>query len=206
MVLKFKTDPARTAAIEARSTRYEGRPCIHCQGTERYVSSGGCVRCAAERATRSYVGAGAYKPKPDSARGVAFVQGVTTYQGGACQNCTSTERYTSSGGCVHCTKTAIKDDGRTRRKYEKRRVAGLNVPPKPEDGKCECCETVAPLMMDHDHALIDLGYDLDEAFRGWLCNNCNVGLARLGDNQAGAQKAVAYHERAQARFLQRTTK
>jgi hypothetical protein len=35
----------RQAAIAAGETRYQGRPCSRCGGTERRTTSGGCVAC-----------------------------------------------------------------------------------------------------------------------------------------------------------------
>jgi hypothetical protein len=43
------------------------------------------------------------------------------------------------------------------------------------------------LSLDHDHAT--------GAFRGWLCNKCNVGIGALGDTLAGALRAVEYLKR-----------
>jgi hypothetical protein len=38
--------------------------------------------------------------------------------------------------------------------------------------------------LDHDHS--------DDSFRGWLCEPCNTGLGKLGDNLDGVIKAVNY--------------
>jgi hypothetical protein len=203
MVLKYRTDAARTAAVEARSTRYEGHPCIHCQGTERYTSSGGCVRCAAERATRVHVEAAPYKPRSDSARGAALASDSVTYEGAPCVTCTGTERYTSSGSCAHCTKVRSKERAANPpapRTNQPRRVIGAHVPPRPDDGRCEACGAIAFLVMDHDHELEAYGFEIDESFRGWICHNCNGGIARLGDSIAGLELRLAYLRRAQERL------
>lgn len=51
--------------------------------------------------------------------------------------------------------------------------------------KCECCGVQSDkLHLDHSHET--------NKFRGWLCNNCNVGISRLGDNIDGLIKALNY--------------
>ena len=65
--------------------------------------------------------------------------------------------------------------------------------PAPE--YCECCgirmaDTPRGPQFDHDHAR--------SFHRGWLCNACNNGLARLGDCITGLRHALAYLEKAEA--------
>jgi hypothetical protein len=57
------------------------------------------------------------------------------------------------------------------------------APPKPE--LCECCGKV-PIkwVLDHDHN--------DDSFRGWICDRCNTGIGKLGDNLNGVINAVNY--------------
>jgi hypothetical protein len=57
------------------------------------------------------------------------------------------------------------------------------APPKPE--VCECCQKI-PLKwcLDHDHS--------DDSFRGWICDKCNTGIGKLGDNIEGVVKALNY--------------
>ena len=50
---------------------------------------------------------------------------------------------------------------------------------------CECSGLIEQkLHWDHCH-------DSHE-HRGWLCNNCNTGIGKLGDNLEGVLKAVDY--------------
>lgn len=49
---------------------------------------------------------------------------------------------------------------------------------------CDCCGKKTKLYLDHCHDT--------KNFRGWLCNNCNVGLSRLGDDVDGIVKAINY--------------
>lgn len=62
----------------------------------------------------------------------------------------------------------------------------------PAPDNCECCgvvmaETIKGPQFDHDHTHL--------VHRGWLCNSCNNGIARLGDSLEGVRRAVAYLER-----------
>jgi hypothetical protein len=50
---------------------------------------------------------------------------------------------------------------------------------------CECCKK-EPIKwcLDHDHA--------NDMFRGWICEKCNTGLGKLGDNIEGVVNALNY--------------
>ena len=54
----------------------------------------------------------------------------------------------------------------------------------PNDASCECCGRVSRLVVDHCHST--------GGFRGYLYQQCNVGLGNLGDNQAGLLRAIQY--------------
>jgi hypothetical protein len=43
------------------------------------------------------------------------------------------------------------------------------------------------LCLDHNH---ETG-----KFRGWLCDNCNTGIGKLGDTVEGLERAIAYLKR-----------
>jgi hypothetical protein len=50
---------------------------------------------------------------------------------------------------------------------------------------CECCKfETKDLRLDHCHKTWSI--------RGWICQNCNVGISRLGDDIEGLQKAMEY--------------
>ena len=50
---------------------------------------------------------------------------------------------------------------------------------------CECCGTTEQkLHWDHCHETHE--------HRGWLCNNCNTGIGKLGDDIEGVIKALDY--------------
>ena len=68
---------------------------------------------------------------------------------------------------------------------QKVRELKKEAPQQPLDKKCECCSNhVDTFFFDHCHKT--------DAFRGWLCRSCNVGLGFLGDNIEGVEKAIAY--------------
>jgi hypothetical protein len=46
--------------------------------------------------------------------------------------------------------------------------------------------------LDHDHD--------DNSFRGWLCEPCNTGIGKLGDNFAGITNAMNYFLSRQTRY------
>ena len=58
---------------------------------------------------------------------------------------------------------------------------------------CQCCGrdvNVVPgkkLIIDHDHKT--------DEFRGWICDSCNTGIGKLGDNIEGVLNAIRYLER-----------
>jgi hypothetical protein len=69
-----------------------------------------------------------------------------------------------------------------------RKRAGIPDAPRPKPLTCEACDAGGRQMhLDHDHTT--------GAFRGWLCNRCNLGLGHLGDTIAGVERALAYLRR-----------
>lgn len=53
---------------------------------------------------------------------------------------------------------------------------------------CPVCLRTLPLRLDHNH---ETG-----AIRGWLCDQCNLGLGKIGDTLAAANRLVSYLIRA----------
>ena len=59
--------------------------------------------------------------------------------------------------------------------------------PKNTDN-CDCCgKYYENLECDHNHKTYK--------FRGWLCNNCNSGMGRFGDNIENLEQAIEYLKR-----------
>jgi hypothetical protein len=75
--------------------------------------------------------------------------------------------------CKHCVK-----------EHYKIRIALHKIaPPKPR--LCECCGRVPrKWCLDHDHKT--------NKIRGWLCDQCNTGIGKLGDTIEGLEKALKY--------------
>jgi hypothetical protein len=57
--------------------------------------------------------------------------------------------------------------------------------PEPNNSKCQCCGKVSKLNCDHSHTK-------SKSFRGYLCNGCNTGIGKLGDNIGGLINAIKY--------------
>lgn len=73
-----------------------------------------------------------------------------------------------------------------------RKSRGQPEPTRPRPIRCECCGMSdlvfkKPLCLDHCHAT--------GAFRGWICDDCNLGIGRLGDDIEGVQRALDYLKR-----------
>jgi acetyltransferase-like isoleucine patch superfamily enzyme len=58
---------------------------------------------------------------------------------------------------------------------------------------CDCCGNThrKTLVLDHDHNTL--------RFRGFICEDCNQGLGKLGDNIEGLEKAITYLRKANER-------
>lgn len=55
---------------------------------------------------------------------------------------------------------------------------------------CDCCGKAhhKTLVLDHDH--------ITHTFRGWICEDCNQGIGKLGDSVEGVENALEYLKRA----------
>lgn len=70
----------------------------------------------------------------------------------------------------------------------KRKAMGIPDATRPKPPTCESCDAGGRQMhLDHDHTT--------GAFRGWLCNRCNLGLGHLGDTIASVEKILDYLRR-----------
>jgi hypothetical protein len=83
--------------------------------------------------------------------------------------------------CVDCS-----------RKFDKViREIHKTAPPVTE--LCQCCgkspkdRPKGKLILDHDYKT--------NKFRGWICDLCNIGIGKLGDDLEGVLNAVRYLER-----------
>ena len=74
-------------------------------------------------------------------------------------------------------KECVKKQAKIRNELKK------TAPEKPET--CECCrKKTDKWVLDHDHS--------NDTFRGWVCDACNTGIGKLGDNIDGIVNALNY--------------
>lgn len=76
-----------------------------------------------------------------------------------------------------------------------------NIHPRPDndDYRCPICSKKKVELKSsgrwHDRSVWVLDHcHTTEAFRGWICNNCNSGLGRFYDNKEYLKKAIQYLE------------
>lgn len=68
-----------------------------------------------------------------------------------------------------------------------RRSRGLPEPTRPQPTHCELDGRLlepGKIHLDHDH--------ITGAFRGWLCNRCNLALGHFEDSISGLEKGIVY--------------
>ena len=97
---------------------------------------------------------------------------------------------------IHVRRKAAKEKWMAKTGYKERlcregwRRLGYPEPTRPKPERCEACGDLPgkkALNLDHCH--------VTNAFRGWLCGNCNTGIGKLGDNEEGLLQALAYLRR-----------
>ena len=121
--------------------------------------------------------------------------GEEEVKGKVCRICKVEKDISEFNGARNHNTTSVDEPRRSYCKtcYKKKHmdVWHLNQSPKrPKPIKCECCGKIPKsekIYLDHDWNISG-----PEAFRGWLCNNCNIGIGKLGDNLDGVMKAVRY--------------
>lgn len=83
--------------------------------------------------------------------------------------------------CKVCRGPGGPKDGTAAKKLMRK----YNIKTPPIGTACSCCgKTNVKLVCDHIHGT--------ETIRGFICDNCNVGIGRLGDNIEGIEKALKY--------------
>jgi len=87
-------------------------------------------------------------------------------------------------------RACIKEQSQLRKELKK------TAPPMPD--RCECCGQVPvkSLVLDHSHET--------NQFRGWICEPCNTGIGKLGDDFTGVWLAAMYLSRASLETLDKT--
>ena len=60
----------------------------------------------------------------------------------------------------------------------------LNMEQGEPPNNCQLCGKEKKLQLDHCHKT--------NTFRGWLCNDCNTGIGKLGDDIESLERAIKY--------------
>lgn len=139
------------------------KPCVVCGAKDRYPKSGRCRPCV-QRRVKAWQQANPQRKKENNE---AWRKKNMAYK----------RAYMKDWCDKHKEK---------RRAYERKRK-GLPEPTRPEPKLCECCNSASgkhSLALDHCHNT--------NAFRGWLCSDCNSGIGLLGDTEEGVLRALAY--------------
>lgn len=152
------------------------------------------------------------KQKPQALIDAIANGAVKYFTGKPCIHGHVADRYVSSNACVICTSemnaqqttskgiewrksiranylARMTDEQRRERQRRKRK---LPKPTRPDPGLCECCWK--PCKLYKTHLALDHCHKTN-AFRGWLCNDCNLALGRLGDDEAGVLRLLDYVRR-----------
>lgn len=95
------------------------------------------------------------------------------FDGHPCRSCGGTRRYVSGRRrCVFCNRRYVKQWAKTSDARDERRGTGCDICARVMEAPC---------------------YDeVDGVFRGWLCPNCNTGLAYFDDNPGSCLAAARY--------------
>jgi len=67
---------------------------------------------------------------------------------------------------------------------EKKLTLKLRIKHGPPPKNCQICGEEKKLQLDHCH--------VTHQFRGWLCNSCNTGLGKLGDDVPSLERGIKY--------------
>ena len=149
---------------------FTGRPCKYGHVAERFVSTGACIICCRKRHLVRWAADPTIAAEKDRAARHRRERDNPERER------QKRKRYYKI------------DNGRKfRARYKGHAPPPLekDCPPRPKDGKCECCGKKARrLVLEHDHHT--------GKFRGWTCDLCNTGLGAFGDSMAGIRRAVQY--------------
>jgi hypothetical protein len=86
---------------------------------------------------------------------------------------------------VFSPEEAIERRKATVRRARYRHVAGITDLTEPD--KCEICGRGGKICLDHDHKT--------NAFRGWICDDCNIALARVREDVNVLNAMIKYIEK-----------
>ena len=116
-------------------------------------------------------------------KGCLKIKPLTEYHNKS-QNILQGNRDGKNEWCKECRKPGGIADSRAAATLMRK----LNLVRPPLGSPCENCgKTDSILVLDHLH-----GTDI---VRGWICRECNTGIAKLGDDIAGVERSLLYLKR-----------
>jgi hypothetical protein len=176
----------RLDAIEQNLKTYHSRPCKNCGGTERYVSSYGCVKCTLSRNDSEYI---KNYSKTEKARN-RIKEYMKEYAADGKVSEVNKKYYRKNTDKIQkyyhnnrdtWFKSVVKRYGITLEEYRKLHEA--------QDGRCAICniaeiELSKRMHIDHCHTT--------GVVRGLLCHHCNTGIGLFKENIEIMRKAMEY--------------
>jgi protein-arginine kinase activator protein McsA len=91
----------------------------------------------------------------------------------------------SKGDLRSVCKVCRSSVGKKYNKAARKLMSIFKIKTPPVGTPCSCCgRTDLKLVCDHIHNT--------QTIRGFICDNCNVGIGRLGDTVEGVEKALKY--------------
>ena len=169
----------RKEAIEKDYKHYNGKPCISCGNTLKFVTSYGCVDCTTKRTKER--DPEIYKKYIKSDKGQKWIKGFrnsTTYQN--TQNRYNRKKYSYNPEWYQ-SKNLKSKYGITLEEY--------NVLLEKQNGVCYICKQTSDtkkLAVDHNH---ETGEN-----RKLLCGKCNMALGLLNEDKDIMLQMIRYIE------------
>lgn len=168
---------------------YHGKPCKHCNSTERYKSSYGCVTCTKSKShNNEYLRAYAKRPKAVARR--------RNYMSKYPKKKEVQQKYYNKLETKQKLAEYYKNNKDIWKQAQLKKynlsVDEYNILYEQQGGKCAICEIPAAdlnksLHVDHDHKT--------HVVRGLLCHHCNTGLGLFKDDLKLFEKAMQYLKR-----------
>ena len=94
--------------------------------------------------------------------------------------------------CMDCTKNAgISKRIAAQKLWGTKSAVVIKNNRPPEGTPCQICNK--PMVYKRNADLMCFDHDpITHEFRGWICQNCNTGIGKLGDTPEGVLKALDY--------------
>jgi|TARA_R100001460_G_scaffold106817_1_gene154757 hypothetical protein len=104
-----------------------------------------------------------------------------------CKNChelKNEKEYNLQGGFDQYGRKKLRNECRKCQNENDRILTLLKKENGPPSENCHLCGKEKKLFLDHCHKT--------NKFRGWLCNDCNSGLGKLGDDIPSLERGIKY--------------